>query len=108
MQLNRLVFVLGLFAVFLLFDPNAAGAQGFERKKDYYPNGNVKVAGSLKNGQMIGIWTYYYPHGKLSTKEKYSKGKFLWRIDFDQSGKKIRGINAAGDTTLYKNCNCKN
>jgi hypothetical protein len=108
MHWKRIIFGLGLWVIFSLFDPNTVAAQGIEKKEQRYPNGNLLSKGKLKNGQMHGIWMYYYPQGKVLGKEKYTNGKLAWRIEYDSTGKKTRGINAIGDTIVYKTCNCKN
>lgn len=48
-------------------------------KKQFYPNGNIEVDQSFKNGKLSGIRKIYYPNGKIHIEEKFKDGN---RIDF--------------------------
>jgi hypothetical protein len=51
-------------------------------------NANAKVEeGKYLDGQKEGLWTEYYPDGKIKSKGEYSKGKKIgkWAI-YDENG----------------------
>jgi antitoxin component YwqK of YwqJK toxin-antitoxin module len=68
----------------------------------------LKLKGKEIKGKKEGIWLYYYPAGGISTKEKWQAGTFVWRIQYNEKHQKTLAINAAGDTTRFKSCHCKN
>jgi len=45
------------------------------RKLEYYPNGNKKVEGTLKENLRDGRWTYWYENGKIWSEGTFSRGK---------------------------------
>ncbi|HUB61467.1 MAG TPA: TonB family protein [Puia sp.] len=41
----------------------------------YYPNGQIRTIGKMKDDQLEGDWIGYYPSGKVSAKVTYKKGE---------------------------------
>ena len=68
-------FLLSLIALSI-----AAHAQRTE--KSYYEDGSIKAEGTLKNGYKSGLWYYYYPSGKLSSKENYIENQLDGQIKY--------------------------
>ncbi len=48
-------------------------------KKQFYPNGNIEVEQTFKNGKLDGLRKIYYPDGKIYITEKFKNGV---RVDF--------------------------
>jgi antitoxin component YwqK of YwqJK toxin-antitoxin module len=55
----------------------------------YYPNGQKEIEGGYdKEGKKTGLWTSWYPSGKVSKEENYLADKKNGRQrDFYESGK---------------------
>lgn len=47
--------------------------------KEFYPNGNVELKQSFKNGKLTGLRQIYYPNNQLYVAEKFRNGK---RVNF--------------------------
>ncbi len=43
--------------------------------KLYYENGNLKIEGTYKDGKPEGLWKGYYPNGNLKAEETYKDEK---------------------------------
>lgn len=41
----------------------------------YYPNGQIRMTGKMKDDDEVGDWVGYYPSGKVSAKVTYKAGK---------------------------------
>jgi antitoxin component YwqK of YwqJK toxin-antitoxin module len=64
-----------------------------ERVKEevYFANGNFDYVGHYKNGVEHGEWTYFWPNGKVKSKEYYIRGKEEGTMyDYDETGKAIK------------------
>ncbi|MDZ4668844.1 MAG: hypothetical protein SGJ00_13330 [bacterium] len=108
MQWKRLFYASTLCCIFFLFEPKTARAQGIVKVEERFSDGKPKLKGKEVNGKKVGVWLYYFPNGGISTKEKWNSGAFVWRIEYNEKRQKTKGINASGDTTYFKSCNCKN
>ena len=42
-----------------------------------YENGQKKLEGNYKNGELEGLWTYWDKEGNISSREKYKDGVFM-------------------------------
>jgi antitoxin component YwqK of YwqJK toxin-antitoxin module len=57
--------------------------------KFYYPSGELRWVGKLKDGQRDGKWTQYYREGNVLTVYNYVEGEFEGeQIDYHPNGKK--------------------
>lgn len=45
------------------------------KETEYYESGQVKMEGSMKNGQMEGEWTAYFPDGRVQSHGFFENGK---------------------------------
>ncbi len=52
----------------------------------YFSNGKLSGEGQMINKQEEGIWTHYYPSGKISAKEKYAAGNCTSMECFNEDG----------------------
>ena len=55
------------------FSDNHFEADGAYR--EYYPNGQLFVAGTYSRGRQNGEWTFYYENGQLNRKAAFKDGK---------------------------------
>lgn len=78
------------------FDPQ--GNVIYQNKKDgkksydvnlYYPNGNKKREGKIKEGDMDGLWKSYNINGYLYSEENYTAGKYNGKTTFYHENGKI-------------------
>ena len=98
-----------LISLFLLFFSfSAVNAQSKEKVLEKFPNGKVKMKGTMLQNNKVGIWYYYNPAGWIFYKEKWRNGILRWRIEYNEKHQKVRGINGKGEEIIYKGCNCKN
>ncbi|HEX2960215.1 MAG: toxin-antitoxin system YwqK family antitoxin [Bacteroidota bacterium] len=51
------------------------GDGGYEIKRLYYPNGNLKLETNNRNGRLEGIANYYYESGRLKAREFYRENQ---------------------------------
>ena len=63
----------------------------------YFSNGNIQIAGTMKENKNIGEWKYYFPDGSLQTSGYYENdiptGKWIW---FNPQGNIIEEGNYIG------------
>lgn len=71
---TKLCFMVTLF----LFLGNPSEENGMYHR-DYYPTGNLKSEGWLKNNVKTAFWKYYHPNGKLSEEGHYQNNR---RVDY--------------------------
>jgi antitoxin component YwqK of YwqJK toxin-antitoxin module len=57
-----------------------------DRHKDYYSNGQLKEEGNYKDGEKVGIWTYWYKNGKKEWEETYDHGKLKKSVGWYENG----------------------
>jgi hypothetical protein len=102
-------FFLGLFfCVLFTFSVSQVQAQKSIKVLEKHDNGKLKMQGQLRNEGKVGFWYFYDPNGWLQRKEKWSKGDFVWAIEFNEKHQRTKGMNKRGKETIYKGCNCKN
>ncbi len=60
----------------------------------YYDNGNIKHAGSFKNGEMHGVWKFYRRDGSVMRVGKMSEGNQIgiWTT-YDRRGAVVKETN---------------
>lgn len=64
--------------------------------QDFYPNGNLKQSGLVKDGKPAGVWEYYYENGNLHSKYKQDdKFTYIEKFYYDGSLKQ-KGIYIDG------------
>lgn len=84
----------------------------FQNKKDgkrdydilqYYPNGNMKKEGKIRNGNSDGVWKYYNLNGYISEETPYVDGKKHGKnITYYENGKIKSELNYVnGETDGY-------
>ena len=68
------------------FDAVSNGA-----RRVYYPDGQLKAAGRMKDGQLHGAWTWYRRDGSLMRTGKFTNGAKTgtWQT-FDRDGNAVR------------------
>lgn len=69
--------------------------------------GRIRVKGKLDLGLRTGRWVYYNESGGIVAEEKYKKGRFQWRVEYNEKHQRTRGVDAKGKTHIYKGCNCR-
>lgn len=63
--------------------------------EEKYPNGNIKVTGTIKSDKMIDKWVYYYENGRIK-----AEGNFLNGDGSDTA--KVSGIPRNGRVGIWK------
>ncbi|MCG9880978.1 MAG: hypothetical protein MH472_10315 [Bacteroidia bacterium] len=101
-------FLVFLFIFNPLAEPNSAKTKHNKTSNKHYTDKNPSPKGKYKNKKKHGIWLYYFSNGTIERKEKWKNGKLLWQVHYDMYKRKLFGINAQGDTSYYKGCNCAN
>lgn len=63
------------------------------RKRDYYDDGRVKAAGSMKDGLPNGAWTWYRKDGTVERTGKYRLGEPVgtWET-WDRDGRLLKAV----------------
>lgn len=58
-----------------------------EVEGSYYPNGQIRSKGTIKNGKRDGVWKWFHKDGTIWTDEKYSNGELdgEWK-QYDKNG----------------------
>ncbi len=107
-QKNRFYFSFLILILLFCLNTREGLAQKTSKVKETYPNGQKKAVGKMIGENKTGAWVYYSETGFLIAREKWKKGKFVWRIEYNEKQKPSKGIDAKGKVTLYKGCNCKN
>lgn len=80
---------------------HATTVNGMLLNKDFYPNGNLRLVGNLKEGKRNGSWRFYNPSGILTSESTYVEG--------DLSGlQKSFYLNGALHTEYYCDSNKTN
>jgi antitoxin component YwqK of YwqJK toxin-antitoxin module len=61
-------------------------------------NGNTLIAGEILNGIRVGIWTSYYPNGRLRSEIEYSTGSQngIYQVFWQNGEKRINGFYKYG------------
>jgi antitoxin component YwqK of YwqJK toxin-antitoxin module len=105
-KIHKLLIISAI--VFFVTEPKCSLSQIVNSNIEYYSNGQALKRAKFKDNKPHGIWIHYYFNGNIKLKEKWEHGSLLWQIKYDNNKRKIYGVNAAGDTTFYKGCNCAN
>lgn len=71
------------------------------------PEGKLTASGRCKNKQMVGVWKYYSPDGKLEKTIRYNNGKAGVTYLYNETGNKpILKITKKGKHVKLRKCNC--
>lgn len=84
----------------------SAKGQHPEKVKVTDASGKVIAEGRMKGNDKTGIWLWYDSEGRLTKREKWSKGQRQWSVMYNERNRPVSGTNAKGDTIRYKGCNC--
>ena len=98
----------GVLWLILLALPSFSVAQKVSRYTETYTNGQPKLVGKIKGTKKVGFWIFYTESGKIQAKERWKKGDFCWRIEYNEKQKPAKSIDSKGKVRFYKGCNCKN
>jgi len=60
---------------------------------DLYENGQRRLEGSYKDGEMDGLWTLWHENGQRKIEEKFKDGKKEGSIFWDENGQKRSEVN---------------
>ncbi len=58
-----------------------------------YENGQRRLEGSYKDGEMDGLWTLWHENGQRKVEEKFKDGKKEGSIFWDENGQKRSEVN---------------
>ncbi|MCC9139050.1 toxin-antitoxin system YwqK family antitoxin, partial [Pontibacter silvestris] len=73
------------------FEEKYVSGTGLTERIEYYPDGNIKAKGFLKDGVLDGTLKIYYPNGQLKEETNYSKGMPVgWSYEYRENGKYYR------------------
>ena len=59
----------------------------FEVKRNYFPDGSVKIVGTYKKGVPEGVFRQYDAAGNLDTAKVYASGRLLRQGKIDNQGR---------------------
>ena len=57
-----------------------------EKHVEYWPNGQKKEEGTLKDGEQDGLWTFWYEGGNKWKEVTYKNGKLISSKLWDEKG----------------------
>jgi hypothetical protein len=96
------------FCLIFTFSISQVQAQKLLKVIDKYENGKLRMQGQMRKEEKVGFWYFYDSNGWLQRKERWSKGSFVWSIEFNEKHQRTKGMNKKGKEIIYKGCNCKN